>query len=301
MRILITGSRGNVGTPLAMHLQKQDHEVFGIDIVQGVGENYKVADINIAADLAGVFINFRPEVCFHLAAMVSRVTCEASPAITIQTNIAGTNNIVQLCKLSNTRLIYFSTSEVYGNIGGVLSEDRTDMAPNNLYGLSKLIGEQIIKYEVSRGLDAIIVRPFMLYHEDETIGDHRSAMVRFITDLIKGKQITVHDGAVRSWMHLDDTVRVLERLLFTKGFNIVNIGNPDYRTIDGLALIICSQLFQDYSSMVRLECLPDRMTLTKIPALEMQKKLSGIDSMSVSLEDGVVRVIQKIKAREWIR
>ena len=57
---------------------------------------------------------------------------------------------------------------------------------NNFYGLSKLLGEQIIDYEVKNfGLKAVILRPFMIYDEDEVIGEHRSAMIRFAFNLLK--------------------------------------------------------------------------------------------------------------------
>ena len=74
--------------------------------------------------------------------MVSRITCEKSAVETISSNLLGLTNIIEVCKLYNSKLIYFSTSEIYGNIGGLLSEDRADINPNNRYGLTKLLGEK---------------------------------------------------------------------------------------------------------------------------------------------------------------
>lgn len=296
MKILVTGSEGNIGQVLVPYLRSKGHEVFGIDHQQRFKDGYKTVDINNGADLINTFYEFRPDVVFHMAAMVSRVTCEVSPTTTVKTNLYGTENIIQLCKQVNAKLIFFSTSEVYGNIGGILSEDRTDLQPNNFYGLSKLIGEQLVKYEVGNGLDAIIVRPFMFYHEDETIGDHRSAMIRFVTDLIQRNKITVHIGSQRSWMHLDDAVIVLEDLCYVSGFQLLNVGSNHVFDMQRIAQIICAQLNLEYTDYVNEESLPERMTLTKIPNLQRQYDLTGVIA-HVQLEDGIARIINRVKSK----
>lgn len=296
MKILVTGSEGNIGQVLVPYLRTKRHEVFGIDHQQRFKEGYKTIDINNGADLINSFYEFRPEVVFHMAAMVSRVTCEASPCTTVKTNMYGTENIIQLCKQIGAKLIFFSTSEVYGNIEGILSEDRTDLKPNNFYGLSKLIGEQLVQYEVGNGLNAIIVRPFMFYHEDETLGDHRSAMIRFVTDLLKGKTITVHKGSARSWMHLDDAVITLEKLCYIDGFQLLNVGSNFVFDMGRVAEMICEQLGYKYENWVMESPLPDKMTLKKIPNLQNQYDLTGLVA-NINLYEGIKRVITKVKEK----
>ena len=61
-----------------------------------------------------------------------------------------------------------------------MDEEISDPQPNNRYGLSKLLGEQLVEYEVrTNNLKAVSLRPFMMYDENEDLGDHRSAMIRF--------------------------------------------------------------------------------------------------------------------------
>jgi len=274
MKILITGSEGNIGKKLVSHLKEQGHNVFRIDIKQGFGNDFTVANINNTSDLVSVFMTFKPEVVYHLAAMVSRITCEKSPAITIDTNISGTNNIIQLCKQFDCKLINFSTSEVYGNIGGLLSEDRTDIAPNNLYGLSKYLAESLVEYEVkNNGLKAITVRPFMIYDEEETHGVHRSAMIIFAENLLRRKQIEVHKGSKRSWMHIKDTVVVLTKLLYHNEYVIMNIGNPEVIRTEDLAAFMCDDIGINYNDYVKETELPGKMTLDKQPDLSIQESI----------------------------
>jgi len=289
MRILCIGSEGNIGTKLVPYLRSCGHEVFRCDQVQAVGNDYSVVNILSPLDLIKVFDWFNPEIVFHLAAMVSRVTCEASPSLAVDVNLSGLNNIINLCKTFDSKLIYFSTSEVYGNIGGYLSEDR-QCKPNNLYGLTKYLGEKLVEYHLK---NAVIVRPFMFYDEDETRGDHRSAMIRFCYHLSRKEKITVHKGSKRSWMHISDGVKVLERLIYTNGFQLVNIGSGELINTESLAMTICNRLGLQYSDYVIEEPLPERMTLEKVPDIRRQIELTSIKS-EIDLNAGINLILKKI-------
>lgn len=291
-RILLIGSEGNIGSKLAPYLRSCGHEVYKCDQIQNYADDYSVVNILQPIDLLRVFEEFEPEVVYLLAAMVSRVTCEDSPGLTIDTNLNGLNNVIQLCKNYDSRLIYFSTSEVYGNIGGKLHEDR-ECKPNNIYGLTKYLGEQLVQYFLT---DAIIVRPFMFYDEDETRGDHRSAMIRFCYHLVRKEKITVHKGSRRSWMHISDAVKVLERLLYVHATDniIVNIGSEGTVPTEHLAKMICDKLSIDYSQYVIEEPLPGKMTLDKQPDTSRQYKLTGVLPL-VDLQSGIDRVLTKLR------
>lgn len=281
-RILVIGSEGNIGRRLVSYLS--NYEVNRCDQIQGTGFDYSVVNIMDYGDLSNVFDKFNPDIVFHLAAMVSRVTCEKSPCLTVNTNITGLNNVVELCKRHNSKLVYFSTSEVYGNIGGLLSEDRK-CEPNNLYGLTKHLGEMIVQYQAKNGLRYVIVRPFMFYDERETTGDHRSAMVRFFTDLSMGKKITVHKGSKRSWMYTGDALPILEKLMYVEN-EVVNIGSPDVIETSELARKICHLLDVDYDEFVEEKELPEKMTLDKIPDISKQTTLTGIIP-TTSIDEGL--------------
>ncbi len=297
MRILVTGSEGNIGGRLIPYLKEHGHDVFCIDIKQKYADDYTLCDVTNPMDVIDVFNRFKPDVVYHLAAMVSRITCERSPSLCVTTNITGTNNIVQLCKNYKSKIIYFSTSEIYGNIGGVLSEDRTDVNPNNIYGLTKYLGEKIVEYEVrNNGLKAIIVRPFMFYDEYESMGENRSAMIRFAESLVRGRKITVHIGSYRSWMHISDAIIILEKLAHVNDFNIVNIGYPEVIPTEFLALKMCDYVGLKYKNHVIEEQLPDKMTLDKFPDLKKQYDLTGHVCL-VDIDSGIKRVIDTVKKR----
>jgi nucleoside-diphosphate-sugar epimerase len=294
-KALVIGSEGNIGAPLVRRLREDGYDVLETDIRPGMRGDYLMADINQPIDLLPAF-DWAPDLVFILSAMVSRVTCEQASGLAVSTNLAGVNNVLQLCKRVGAMTVFFSTSEVYGPEIEIMDEARTDPRPNNRYGLSKLLGEQLVEYEVrTYGLRAVTLRPFMIYDEKEDLGDHRSAMIRFASNLALGKPIEVHVGAARGWMHISDAVRAVEAATRTDQYRVINIGHPDVRPMEELAELIRSELDAPHS-LIRPVELPPQMTLTKRPSLRLQREVLAVEPR-VSLEGGVQLVCREIRKR----
>ena len=294
-KALVIGSEGNIGAPLVQHLRGNGYEVLESDIRPGWRPNFVMADINHPVDLLPAF-DWQPDVVFLLSAMVSRVTCEQASSLAISTNLSGVNNILQLAKRVRAKVVFFSTSEVYGPGCDPMDESDASPKPNNRYGLSKLLGEQLVEYEVrTYGLRAAVLRPFMIYDEHEDFGDHRSAMIRFTTDLALGKPISVHRGALRSWLHISDAVRAIEAATRCPEYAVINIGHPDVVPIEQLAEMIRARLSAP-AALVQVQDIPSQMTLRKRPTLQRMRDLLGVTA-SVSLEQGVGLVCAKVQER----
>jgi len=292
VRILVIGSEGNVGRPLVRHLRASGAEVLEADIKPGWRPGYTMADINHPLDLLGVF-DARPEVVYLTAATVSRVTCEGSASVAVATNLGGLANVIQLTKRVDAKFVHFSTSEVYGPTDGEMREDG-EPRPNNRYGLTKYLGEQLVEYEVvAHGLKAVTLRPFMFYSEDEDRGDHRSAMVRFAEHLSKGETIEVHADTGRGWMHMDDAVDAIERASRVPDYAVINIGHPDVVSTEILAHMVCSRFKAD-RSLIHVVPQPNRMTAWKRPSLERQAQMLNFEPR-VGIEEGVSRVCARFR------
>lgn len=294
-KALVIGSEGNIGVPLAKHLRRRGYQVLESDIVPSFRENYLMADINHAVDLLPAF-DWEPDVVFLLSAVVSRVTCEQASSMAIATNMAGINNVLQLCRRAGAMTVFFSTSEVYGPECDPMDEAVSDPHPNNRYGLSKLLGEKLVEYEVAtHGLRAVALRPFMMYDEQEDFGDHRSAMIRFAYNLATGRPITVHAGSARGWMHVTDAVEAIESAARASEYSVINIGHPEIQPIATLAEMIRRELGASPDLIKHAE-LPSRMTLVKRPMLERQSRILGVEP-KVSLAEGVRRVCRRVQQR----
>jgi nucleoside-diphosphate-sugar epimerase len=294
-RALVIGSEGNIGKPLAAHLRGQGWEVLCADIKPGWRKDYLQVDINQPADLIPT-LRWKPDVIFALAAVVSRVTCEQASSLAVGTNLGGLNNVILLAQAADARLVYFSTSEVYGPTDGPMDEVATVPRPNNRYGLTKLLGEQLVDYEVAQhGLRAVTLRPFMIYDENEDFGDHRSAMIRFAHDLARGRPIEVHRGSARGWLHISDAVRAIEAAARIDEHAVINIGHPDVTPIQDLAEGLRARLGAP-PSLITLNDLPARMTAAKQPSLARMRDLLGV-TPKVSLDEGLDRVAARVRAR----
>ncbi|GGL38046.1 NAD-dependent epimerase/dehydratase family protein [Caulobacter rhizosphaerae] len=294
-RALVIGSEGNIGKPLAAHLRAEGWEVLCADIKPGWRKDYLQVDINQPADLMPT-LRWKPDVIFALAAVVSRVTCEQASSLAVSTNLGGLNNVILLAQAADAKLVYFSTSEVYGPTDGPMDEIATVPRPNNRYGLTKLLGEQLVDYEVAQhGLRAVTLRPFMIYDENEDFGDHRSAMIRFAHDLARGLPIEVHRGGARGWLHISDAVLAIEAAAGVDEHAVINIGHPDITPIEALAEGLRTRL-DAAPSLITLRDLPARMTAAKQPALDRMRDLLGV-SPKVSLDEGLDRVVARVRAR----
>ena len=289
-RALVLGARGNIGAPLATYLRSLGYEVLESDIRPGWRPDYLVADINHPVDLLPAF-DWCPDVVFLLSSMVGRPTCEQAASVAIATNLAGINNVLQLCKRTESRCVFFSSSEVYGPDYEVMDEVLTVPRPANRYGLTKWLAEQLIEYEVrTAGLEAVILRPCMLYSELEDIGEHRSAMIRFAANLARGQPIEVHRGSARGWLHVDDAIRGIEAAGRLDTFATINLGHPDIQPMHEVALLICAELEAD-PGLIRNVPVPPQITAVKRPTLDRQRMLLQF-TPAISITQGVGRVCE---------
>ncbi len=283
-RALVVGSEGNIGAPLVAHLRAEGYEVMETDIRPGLRPEYLVADINQPLDLLPAF-DWGPDVVFLLAGVVGRTTSEQAGSLAITTNVGGINNVLQLCKRTDSTCVFISTSEVYGPACESMDEDASPQ-PSNRYGLSKWIAEQLVAYEARvSGLRAVTIRPCMIYDELEDVGEHRSAMIRFASNLARGQSIEVHRGSARGWLHVSDAVRAIEAAGRVEPYTVINIGHPEIVPMLDLAEMMCVELGAD-RSLIRTVSLPAQITLVKRPSLERQRLLLGFEPL-IDLEEGV--------------
>jgi nucleoside-diphosphate-sugar epimerase len=287
-RALVIGAAGNIGAPLVKHLRANGYAVLEADIKPGWRKDYLMADINNPIDLLPAF-DWGPDVVFLTAASVGRMTCEQAASLSVMTNLSGMNNVLQLCKRASAMCVYFSSSEVYGPACDPMDDSAALPQPNNRYGLTKWLGEQLVEYEVRTGkLRAVTVRPCMIYDETEDLGDHRSAMIRFASNLARGKSIEVHRGSARGWLHVSDAVRAIEAAGRVRDYATINVGHPDIVPMAELAQMMRAELGADHH-LVNTTSLPGQMTLVKRPTLDRMRNLLGVEPL-VSLQEGVRRV-----------
>lgn len=211
MNYMVTGGYGVIGSRLVELLKSKGHQVIVVDRrMDPLGQEMNV-DITRFEELWSVFKDQDIDCVIHLAGEVGRMVGELRPNRMAYVNIIGTMNLIQMCLHTNAKLVLFSTSEIYGNLGDTPMAEELEKTiqfkPTNVYAMTKLFAEKFSRhYNENYDLQAISIRPFMVYGPGEQPGPYRSAISNFIYKALVGEKITVHEGTVRSWTFVDDFV-----------------------------------------------------------------------------------------------
>lgn len=258
MKVLITGGAGFIGSHLAEALLKEKNEVFIIDnlstgSIENIihlkgtkGFNYYIDTIMntyLMAELVDL-----SDVIFHLAAAVGVKLIVESPVYTIETNIKGTEVVLELANKKKRKVIITSTSEVYGKGAKVPFAEDDDLLLGSTnkgrwsYACSKAIDEFLaLAYWKEKKLPTVVARLF------NTVGPRQSSqygmvLPRFIKQALQGEPITVYgDGKQsRCFTWVGDVVDALIKLAnIDKAVGeIFNIGSDEEISIIDLANLV---------------------------------------------------------------
>lgn len=297
--VLITGGLGTIGSQLVPLLREHGHDVKILDNKILRLKDYIRADVCSTIEVMQAFKQWDVDYVLHLAGEVGRENGELFARRAVDINVSGTLNVIQICREYNARLIYASTSEVYGDIGdSTMREDTPLGAPTNCYALSKFQAEQYIRHFVENyDLEANIIRIFMCYGPGEYPSHFRSAISRFVYNLLHDRPVSVHRGAVRSWCYVDDIAEGWRLVMnqFKPGrAEVYNIGRHDPRNMEDVAKLIC-RFTGKPESMIQTTEVPKFVIRAKHASFEKAKRELGFEA-KVPLEEGLRRTIDWQKA-----
>ena len=256
MKILITGGAGFIGSHLAEELLKIGDEVFIIDdLSTGTIENvehlkvqekfhYVVGDI-LNVPLTAELVD-KCDVIYHLAAAVGVSLVVEKPVETIETNIKGTELILELANKKKKKVFVASTSEVYGKSKAIPFNEDGDLVLGPTYksrwsyACSKAIDEfMAFAYWRESMLPTVIVRFFNTVGPRQT-GRYGMVLPRFVNQALLNEPITVYgDGQQsRCFAHVKDVVRALIILKEKDEAvgEVINIGSNEEISINELAV-----------------------------------------------------------------
>jgi nucleoside-diphosphate-sugar epimerase len=291
-RVLVTGGGGFIGASLAERLVEDndvvlfDHcfEASAAKLSRVWGHaNLSTLEGDILDPAAVAAACERADVVVHLAAIVGVKNVLAQGRKTIEVNFTGTSNVLRAIegRKNLTRLVYFSTSEVFG-MSSFQSKEETPASIGPVgearwaYSIAKLAGEHLVHcYHRELGTPTVIIRPFNVFGPLR-LGDH--AMLRFILAAVRDDDLEVHgDGTqIRSWCYIDDLVdAVLRTIAFPQAVGeTFNIGNPrNTLTIYELARRVIQLV--DSSSRIRFEAIDFSDIDVRVPRLKKAEELLG--------------------------
>jgi len=255
MNYLITGGAGFIGSHLAEALVNRGREVAVIDDLSTgsirniehlkANRNFQyVLDTVMNRAVLTEMVD-RADVIMHLAAAVGVRLIVESPVRTIETNIKGTELVLELASKKKKKVIIASTSEVYGKASKVpfCEDDDLVMGATDKgrwsYACSKMIDEFLaLAYWKEKQVPTVVVRLFNTVGPRQT-GQYGMVVPRFIGQALRGEPITVYgDGSQRrcfTWV--GDVVQALMELSEHRGAigGIFNLGNTEEVAILELA------------------------------------------------------------------
>ena len=300
--VLVTGALGVIGQHLTRDLKESGYDVVGADLAIRDYSDYVRADVTAFEDLHRIGLSHRIDVVVHMAGEVGRLVGESHPQRMVYVNDVGTINVAQFCVESGARLISFSTSEIYGHLldddlpvtEDMLEDRGSAFVTTNVYALSKLFGEALVKHFVDNyGLNAVGVRPFMVYGPGEAPSRWRSAMTNFVYAARNGQPLTVHQGTARAWCHVSDFVAGIRLLIEqpkSEGYEAYNVGSDEYLDMEDVARVIVDVVGAD-PSLVNVVAPPNQfMSSRKRASIEKLRKL-GYEPR-VDLRTGVASVAE---------
>jgi len=210
MKILILGGHGFIGSHTSSVLKAQGHEIAVLDCYHQYytfpdyeyypvltqrkqlanADRVYVGKIEDQFYTDNVFNEFRPEVVIHLATYPNAKMVHRNPVDASNNMVSATANILNLCtKYKVRRLVFSSSSMVYGDFNNQIPNETVACDPLTLYGSYKLQGERMVKiWSKDYGLEYTIMRPSALYGTRDMIVRVISKMA---TDALKNKTITV--------------------------------------------------------------------------------------------------------------
>ena len=301
---LVTGGAGFLGSNLIERLIDLGDKVICLD------NFYTGSDLNIKHYLKNsnfellnhdVVNNLQCKVdkIWHLACPASPLHYQKDPIETARINFLGTYNMLELAKINNARILYASTSEIYGD-PEVHPQPETYNGRVNPIGIrscydeGKRIGETLcFDYHRMHSLEIRVMRIFNTYGPRMLPNDGR-VVSNFIVQALKGNDLTIYgDGSqTRSFCYVDDLINGMMALMNSDSRGPVTIGNDREFTILELAQKVIQKV--DNNLKIVFKDLPEDDPLQRKPILN--RALNELNwEPKINLDEGLNKTIDYFK------
>lgn len=306
--VLITGAAGFIGSHLADRLLADGHTVIGVDNFQtgsrdtiehlSSNERFTLIEHDIEDQIP---VEGALDAIYHLACPAAPIHYQKTPIKTLNTAFIGTKNVLELARAKNSRILYVSTSEIYG--------DPLEHPQHETYwGNVNPIGERSCYNEGKRAAESLCFAYYKQHHTDirvvrifNTYGPRMAkndgrVMPNFILQSLTKSPITIYGTGeqTRSFCYVSDTVAALIRMMEQNSFlGPVNIGNPAEISMRSLAQTVIR--LTDSPATLSYQSLPSDDPHRRKPDISVAKEKLQWEPR-VDLETGLTQTINYFKA-----
>jgi len=299
LKALITGGAGFIGSHLAEWLVKEEHKVTVIDNlstgtlknIEGFEDesNFDFVEGDVRnADLMADLVE-RSETIFHLAAAVGVKLIVERPVHTIETNIVGTEVVLEAANKFGKKILIASSSEVYGKNEAVPFHEDDDIVLGSTsfsrwsYACSKAIDEFLgLAFHRQYGLRVVIGRFFNTIGPRQ-MGRYGMVVPRFVQRALNNEPVLIYGTGqqTRCFCYVEDVVDAIIGLMNCEEAvgKVYNIGSTEEITIEGLAdkimEVTASRSKKEFISYEEAYGRPIEDMMRRVPNLERIKKAIG--------------------------
>jgi nucleoside-diphosphate-sugar epimerase len=282
MKVLVTGASGFVGRALVEELRHADgaYEVHPLGRQDGDLSQQGVAGAAVA--------ELRPDVVVHGAARIGVLRCEDQPELAVRSNVLATAHVARAAGASGARLVYLSTSDVYGSAAA--ADEETPPAPESLYALTKLWGEQAAALYAPEGL--AVLRLANPYGPGVDAGQAKGAVPTMLRQADAREPIPVFRGEARTFCWIGDVVRAVRLVLEAGAEGTLNLGSDgEPVALVDVARVACELTGAPHELIEEVEPPPGRV-MTRI-ATERIRALGW--RPTVALDDGMRMLLDSLR------
>ena len=303
MNLIVTGGAGFIGSHLTKYLIKKGHNVRVIDSLRrGNFDNlreikdqidFQEIDILDYEKMRNVVKN--ADGIFHQAALGSIPQSFKEPEEYHRVNAIGTENVLKLAKEFGFKVVYASSSSVYGNQDKFPIKEDAEKKPLNPYGQSKLESEQFAKKYADDGVKVIGLRYFNVFGIGQN-PNYAGVVPKFIERLIQHKPPIIYgDGnQLRNFTFVDDVVEA----------NVLAFENKIEHTFMNIATGVMTSVKELATIMIRLSGLSIEPIYEKAREGDIEKSQADISLAKnlinwvpkIPLEEGLKKIFPKIKS-----
>jgi UDP-glucose 4-epimerase len=253
MRAIVTGGAGFIGSHVAEWLVSEGHHVLVVDDLSGgfrdnVPKGVEFEVRSVADNLDQLFLSYRPDFVYHLAAYAAEGLSHHIPAFNYSNNLLGTVNVVHaayVCKAKH--LVFTSSIAVYGHANdGQQFTEETPCVPCDPYGVAKLACEHHIRaFQHYYGSpNFTIFRPHNVFGPRQNISDpYRNVIGIFMLKAMRGEALPIFgDGSQsRSFSYVRSVAACIAQAPFVEAARnqTFNTGGEEAMTVLELAGKIC--------------------------------------------------------------
>ena len=297
MKFLVTGGAGFIGNNIVRLLLKSNHDVDIIDNLH-TGKIENIRDILNKINFFKIDIRNREELekiinnydgIFHEAALTAVPESFEKPDEYNDVNVIGTKNIFEIANSKNIRVVYASSSSVYGDTTEIQIKENSKRGPSNPYGQKKLDDE--ILAEGLKDLSVIGLRYFNVYGIGQNVS-YAGVITNFLEKIKNGKPLIINGkgNQVRDFIHVNDIAKAnLDAMLSNVKKGFFNIGTGIPTSINNLAEIMV-KISQNQNEIIHGPELDGDIEISQADVKFTKKSINW--NHMINLEEGLFQLIQ---------